>query len=173
MIMQKKLVNHSASIIALRDKGYSAREIAKRLGLGKTSVAKYLARNEESIIADAKEPTQKQKQTALPPQHDSPAPIAPRVKVRDLPKIAFNREDALDKLEEATIKRLTDLVPAAPINTIPYLSNLLNVLQQRHLQQQPKTDIQINSITLALQQIRDSQITLCADSADSADTQAK
>lgn len=168
--MQKKLVNHSASIIALRDKGYSAREIAKRLGLGKTSVAQYLARNEESIIADAKEQTQKQKQTALPPQSDNPTPVAPRVKVRDLPKIAFNRDDALDKLEEATIKRLTELVPAAPINTIPYLSNLLNVLQQRHLQQQPKTDIQINSITLALQQIRDSQITLFADSADSADT---
>lgn len=168
--MQKKLVNHSASIIALRDKGYSAREIAKRLGLGKTSVAQYLARNEESIIADVQESSREQKQADTPVQHANHVTVAPRVKVKDLPKIAFNRDDALDKLEEATIKRLTELVPAAPINTIPYLSNLLNVLQQRHLQQQPKTDIQINSITLALQQIRDSQITLLPDSADSADT---
>ena len=160
-----RLDNYRASIIELRKQGFSAREIAKRLGLGKSSVADFLAK-----VDDDTDNEQLREEVSPTPPVASPAAVSPRVKTKGLPKIAFDREGSLDQLEEATIKRLIELVPAAPINTIPYLSNLLNVLQQRHLQQQPKTDIQINSITLALQQIRDSQITLFADTPDLPDT---
>lgn len=86
-----------------------------------------------------------------------------------LPPIAFDREGALDNLEIAVIERITELVPLAGVRELSSLTSLLNALTQRHIRKEEHdTRVHIESITLALHDVRALQANPAALLADDA-----